>query len=148
MPLQQPTCQLPPLAKIPPGLASQQVLSAVTAINVLPLIGLVLLWRHYPRPATVLIFVPLAIGLGAGGSEHFLSNEVVAEPNRRARLSLLVLSQESVREIERHMAVHGTIFRNYMQQHGATHTLTIVPTCGHDPSCMYGAPETIQALLF
>lgn len=42
----------------------------------------------------------------------------------------------------------GTIFWNYMQQLGATHSLTIVPSCGHDPGCMYSAQETIQAILF
>lgn len=62
------------LAKIPPGLTGQQVLSAAVAINVVPLVGLVLLWTHYPRLASVLIFVPLAVGFIAGGFEHFLSN--------------------------------------------------------------------------
>lgn len=52
----------------------QQVLSAAVAINVVPLVGLVLLWTHYLRLASVLIFVPLAVGLSAGGFEHFLSN--------------------------------------------------------------------------
>jgi len=42
----------------------------------------------------------------------------------------------------------GTIFWNYAQQFGATHTLTLVPGCGHDPACMYMAQETIQAILF
>ena len=42
----------------------------------------------------------------------------------------------------------GTIFWNYMQQLGATQTLTVVPTCGHDPNCMYSAEETLQAILF
>ena len=32
------------LAKIPPGLTGHQVLSAAIAINVVPLMGLVLLW--------------------------------------------------------------------------------------------------------
>jgi hypothetical protein len=62
------------LAKIPPGLTEHQVLSAAIAINVAPLVGLVLLWTHYPRLASVLIFIPLAIGFSAGGFEHFLSN--------------------------------------------------------------------------
>jgi hypothetical protein len=62
------------LAKIPPGLTSQQVLSGAIVINVVPLVGLVLLWTHYPRLASVLIFVPLAAGFCAGGFEHFLSN--------------------------------------------------------------------------
>lgn len=62
------------LAKIPPGLTGQQVVSAAVAINVVPLVGLVLLWMHYPRLASVLIFFPLAVGFSAGGFEHFLSN--------------------------------------------------------------------------
>jgi len=62
------------LAKIPPGLAGQQVLSAAIMINVVPLVGVVLLWTHYPRLASVLILIPLAVGLSAGGFEHFLSN--------------------------------------------------------------------------
>jgi hypothetical protein len=62
------------LAKVPPGLTGHQVLSATFAINVAPLVGLVLLWNHYPRLASILIFVPLAGGFSAGGFEHFLSN--------------------------------------------------------------------------
>lgn len=62
------------LAKISPGLTGQQVLSTAVAINVVPLVGLVLLWTHYPRLASLLIFIPLAVGLSAGGFEHFLSN--------------------------------------------------------------------------
>jgi hypothetical protein len=62
------------LAKIPPGLTGQQVLSAAIAINVVPLVGLVLLWTYYPRLASVLIFIPLAVGFSAGGFEHFLSD--------------------------------------------------------------------------
>lgn len=62
------------LAKIPPGLTGQQILSAAVAINVVPLVGLVLLSTHYPRLASVLILIPLAVGLSAGGFEHFLSN--------------------------------------------------------------------------
>jgi len=42
----------------------------------------------------------------------------------------------------------GTIFWNYMQQLGANHTLTVVPTCDHNELCMYSAIETIQAILF
>jgi len=42
----------------------------------------------------------------------------------------------------------GTIFWNYIQRLGATHTLTIVPTCDHNGTCMYGRPETVQAILF
>jgi hypothetical protein len=60
------------LAKIPPGLAGGQVLSAAIAINVVPLVGLALLWTHYPRFASILIFVPLAVRFSAGGFEHFL----------------------------------------------------------------------------
>jgi hypothetical protein len=62
------------LAKIPPGLTGQQVLAAAIAINVVPLVGLFLLWTHYPGLASVLIFIPLAVGFSAGGFEHFLSN--------------------------------------------------------------------------
>ncbi len=62
------------LARIPPGLTGHQVLSAAIAINVAPLVGLVLLWTQYPRLANVLLFIPSAIGFGAGGFEHFLSN--------------------------------------------------------------------------
>ncbi len=62
------------LAKIPPGLTRQQVLSAAIAINVVPLVGLVSLWTHYPRLGSILIFVPLAVGFSAGGFEHFLSD--------------------------------------------------------------------------
>jgi|ERR1700677_4181440 len=62
------------LTKIPPGLTPQQVLSAAIAINVAPFVGLVLLWTHYPRLASVLIFIPLAVGFSAGGFEHFLSD--------------------------------------------------------------------------
>lgn len=57
------------LAKIQPGFTGQQILSAVVAINVVPLVGLVLLWVHYPRLASVLIFIPLAVGFSAGGLE-------------------------------------------------------------------------------
>jgi pimeloyl-ACP methyl ester carboxylesterase len=42
----------------------------------------------------------------------------------------------------------GTIFWNDMRGLGADHTLTIVPFCGHEPVCMYSAPETIQAIWF
>jgi hypothetical protein len=42
----------------------------------------------------------------------------------------------------------GTIFWNYVQQLGATHTLTIVPGCGHDEFCMFRSAEMIQALTF
>jgi len=42
----------------------------------------------------------------------------------------------------------GTIFWSRMQQSGATHTLAIIPACGHDETCMYNAPDTIQAILF
>jgi hypothetical protein len=62
------------LAKIPPGLTGHQVLSAAFAINVVPLVGLVLLWTHYPRLASVLMLVALAVGFSAGGFEHFASN--------------------------------------------------------------------------
>lgn len=61
------------LGKIPPGLTNQQILLAVVAINSLPMVALVLLWAHFPRFAGLLLFVPLAVGLGAGGYEHFLS---------------------------------------------------------------------------
>lgn len=62
------------LAKIPPGLTCRQVLSAAMAINVVPLVGLILLWTRYPRLASALIFIPLAVGFSAGGFEHFLSD--------------------------------------------------------------------------
>jgi hypothetical protein len=62
------------LAKIPPGLTGHQVLSAAVAINVVPLMGLLLLWTDYPKLASILIFIPLVVGLSAGGFEHFLSN--------------------------------------------------------------------------
>jgi hypothetical protein len=43
----------------------------------------------------------------------------------------------------------GTIFWNYMQGLGAVdHTLTVVPSCGHEPFCMYSAAEMIQAIMF
>jgi hypothetical protein len=42
----------------------------------------------------------------------------------------------------------GTIFWNRVRQLGASHTLTIVPDCGHDPVCMFSATETVQAILF
>jgi len=62
------------LAKIPPGLTGQQALTASIAIDAVPLVGLVLLWWRYPRLASVLIFIPLAVGFCAGGFEHFLSS--------------------------------------------------------------------------
>jgi hypothetical protein len=62
------------LAEIPPGLTGQQVLSAAGAINAIPPMGLVLLWTHYPRFASVLIFIPLAVGFSAGGVQHFVSD--------------------------------------------------------------------------
>lgn len=61
------------LAKIPPGLTGQQFLSAAVAIDAVPLVALALLWTHHPRLASVLIFIPLVVGLSAGGFEHFLS---------------------------------------------------------------------------
>ena len=42
----------------------------------------------------------------------------------------------------------GTLFWNYMRPLGATHTLTIVPGCGHEGVCMYSSTQMIQALLF
>jgi len=62
------------LTRIPLGLTGQEVPSAAIAINAVPLVGLFLLWTHYPRLASVLIFIPLAVGFSAGGFEHFLSN--------------------------------------------------------------------------
>ncbi|MFZ0523160.1 MAG: hypothetical protein WAL95_19175 [Candidatus Acidiferrales bacterium] len=62
------------LAKIPPGLTGRQVLSAAIAINVVPLVGVASLWARHPELASVLIFIPLAVGFSAGGFEHFLSN--------------------------------------------------------------------------
>ena len=42
----------------------------------------------------------------------------------------------------------GTIFWNYIRQLGADHSLTIVPTCGHDEFCIYRSQEMVDALLF
>ena len=43
------------LAEIPPGLTGQQLLLATITLNVVPFVGSVLLWTHYPRLASVLI---------------------------------------------------------------------------------------------
>jgi len=42
----------------------------------------------------------------------------------------------------------GVIFWNRIRQLGADHSLTIVPSCGHNEFCMYGSDEMVQALLF
>jgi hypothetical protein len=42
----------------------------------------------------------------------------------------------------------GTIFWNYMRRQGASHTLTIVPTCGHDHICMLSSTQMIQAIMY
>lgn len=61
------------LSKIPLGITGQPALMLTIALNVLPFAGLVLLWAHHPRLASVLIFVSLAIAFLVGGFEHFLS---------------------------------------------------------------------------
>ena len=61
------------VAKITPGLTEHQVLAATTAINLVPTVALVLLWTHFLRLGGFLLFLPLAVGLVIGGSEHFVT---------------------------------------------------------------------------
>ena len=49
------------------------MLAATAAINLVPTIALILLWAHFPRLGGILLFLPLAIGLVIGGSEHFVT---------------------------------------------------------------------------
>ena len=61
------------VAKITPGLTSQQILAATAAITLVPAMALVLLWAHFLRLGGVLLFLPLIIGLSIGGAEHFVT---------------------------------------------------------------------------
>ena len=61
------------VAKITPGLTGHQVLAATAAVNLVPTVALILLWAHFLRLAGFLLFLPLAVGLGIGGNEHFLT---------------------------------------------------------------------------
>jgi Na+/H+ antiporter NhaC len=61
------------VAKITPGLTDHQVLAATTAVNLVPTFAMVLLWAHFPRLGGFLLFLPLAVGLMIGGSEHFVT---------------------------------------------------------------------------
>lgn len=61
------------VTKITPGLTDNQVLAATAAITLVPAVALVLLWADFPRLGGVLLFLPLAVGLGIGGDEHFLA---------------------------------------------------------------------------
>ena len=58
------------VTKITPGLTDDQVLAATAAITLVPTVALVLLWADFPRLGGVLLFLPLAVGLGIGGDEH------------------------------------------------------------------------------
>jgi hypothetical protein len=61
------------VAKITPGLTSGQVLLATAAITLVPTVALVLLWADFSRLGGILLFLPLAVGLGIGGDEHFVT---------------------------------------------------------------------------
>ena len=61
------------VAKITPGLTDHQVLAATIAINLVPTVALVLLWAHFLRVGGILLFLPLAVGLVIGGTEHFVT---------------------------------------------------------------------------
>jgi hypothetical protein len=61
------------VAKITPGLTDIQVLAATAAITLVPTVALVLLWAHFLRLGGFLLFLPLAVGLGIGGIEHFVT---------------------------------------------------------------------------
>jgi hypothetical protein len=61
------------VAKITPGLTEHQVLAATAAINLVPMVALVLLWAHFLRLGGFLLFLPLAVGLVIGGNEHFVT---------------------------------------------------------------------------
>lgn len=62
------------MAKITPGLTEHQMLAATAAINLVPAIAVVLLWAHFLRLGGFLLFLPLAVGLGIGGNEHFVTS--------------------------------------------------------------------------
>ena len=53
------------MTKITPGLTDNQVLAATAAITLVPTVALVLLWADFPRLGGVLLFLPLAVGLGS-----------------------------------------------------------------------------------
>ena len=59
--------------KITPGLTDDQVLAATAGIALVPAIAVVLLWVDFPRIGGLLLFLPLAVGLGIGGDEHFVA---------------------------------------------------------------------------
>jgi hypothetical protein len=61
------------VTKITPGLTDHQMLAATTAINLVPTVALVLLWAHFLRLGGFLLFLPLAVGLVIGGTEHFVT---------------------------------------------------------------------------
>jgi hypothetical protein len=61
------------VAKITPGLTVHQMLAATTAINLVPMVALALLWAHFLRVGGFLLFLPLAVGLVIGGTEHFVT---------------------------------------------------------------------------
>jgi hypothetical protein len=61
------------VAKITPGLTDHQLLAATLAINSVPAVALVLLWAHFLRVGGILLFLPLAVGLVIGGTEHFVT---------------------------------------------------------------------------
>jgi hypothetical protein len=61
------------VTKITPGLRGDQVLAATAAITLVPLLALVLPWADFQRLGGLLLFLPLAVGLGIGGDEHFVT---------------------------------------------------------------------------
>ena len=61
------------VAKITPGLTDFQILAATAAINLVPALAVLLLWIHFPRVGSFLLFLPLAVGLVIGGDEHFVT---------------------------------------------------------------------------
>jgi hypothetical protein len=61
------------VARITPGLTDDQVMAATAAITLVPTVALLLLWAHFRRLGGFLLFLPLAVGLGIGGSEHFVT---------------------------------------------------------------------------
>lgn len=61
------------VAKITPGPTDHQVLAATAAVNLVPTVALLLLWAHFLRLGGFLLLLPLAVGLGIGGNEHFVT---------------------------------------------------------------------------
>lgn len=62
------------ISNMPPGLPDPQTLVVIITVNLLPVIGVILLFRKTYRFAAILIFVPMAMVFAIGGYEHFLNS--------------------------------------------------------------------------